>query len=818
MNTNVIKEEIRKTVKAAFNENGVAATDRDIEECIQIFLNLILKNTGQALLNGMGKFFMPALQDALVDRAGTLPSLETLATKFDAFAKKLIVLLNIDTYNNVHGLTMMPLFKKLNIIVPVPVIDDTTIESYKGRSSYIFGNAYLTRNQVHNSPDWDMMDIFRRLRYVLANYIMIILKHRVQLLAVDGELNKIKQPLFENIEEGQTAYDFISYGKPTNQIKNQFLHIYIIHQINNVNEIGIGDLIENVRKFSKDSLEKKAIERIINNLLTKKSIEYSDILKTKLRLSEAEKERIKNLKDDYNESLNLLHSDVENIIKENGVALDVDGLISQFSRFFERNYDLDVKECEGIETDYTSLDCYQDLIDFIKTSGINDEIAEQIFKAVLDCCKVNDILIRINAGRAFGTITNPDLFDNYIRNKERTVFLDTQILLYILCVHDDIPAYDNIFYRIAKNIIDLANTNNNLEFVVSSHYMSELIHQIKQAMYLIQFTELPNMPKVPLSTNVFYQYYYQLSKNNMLPEDVDGFRDFMKLLIGLNEDDAFEKDFDKMAYGIIEDKLHDCNIVISETPSFDGETLELTKELYEKVIKENNLEPKQHKPLQNDTKELLVLFEFDEDGSSPFFLTWDKSFSFARRAYRDRYKKGSSSIEFHLFSPSKFLNHIDLINFKIDTSSLSDDLLSYVETRNYKQSTYNVIDFINKFLDIPNIKEEQRKKYIKKIRKEFYNDNFFPYDGSEEDHNPNIKRVDFTYLSQTLFNYYKDKGVESIMDYRNMLLDEPYFDRFMKTLSDYINNAEQLNDTTIVTRAIDELIIDCKDSKDNKAE
>lgn len=808
MDIGLIKSEMRKVCKAAFLENNVAISEAEIDEDIRLFFNFITSHSGQYFLDGITSDMMQALQSSLVDGIGKITSLKSIATLFDAFTKKILVMSGLSTYNQVSSMTMMPLFKATKIIVPVPIIDDTTIESFKGRSSgiYIFGVAYLTRNMVHNSPEWDVSEIVNRTRYVVSVYILVMHHLKGALISQHPDINQVKVFEYGDNKESQTAYDFISYSNPTNKIKNQVINSFISHLLHNDGMHKVDDLVSKIVDFSEGSLTNAAAHRLIQNLLSKKVLDYKDGIKTDIILSNEENERIKKLIDEYNDSLLLFHSEIDKLIADKRLSSDRSELIKKLGNFFESNFNLDLLEVDDQETDLSSIHFYQEFITFIKDGGVDDEHAEEIFTCLLDICRRNDIIIRISAGRVFSKMSNPDQFANYVRNLNRDVYLDTQILLYILCINDDYSTYDNIYFRVAKNIVDINSKKKRFKLKVSKHYISEIVFQLKQALFLIQFTELNNMPQCPISTNVFYRHYYWLSKNSGLPEGVESFRDYLEDMFELEESDAFAKDYETIATGVVESILQEeFSIEIEATPRFEN-GLDEVQELYRQVIKENLCDDKPYKALFNDSLECMVLFNQPMDKPEPFFLTWDKSFGFMRPAYKRKFKRGSSSLFFHLFSPAKFVNHVDLVDFKVNANTLSDDLLSVIESHNYKQTTYNVIDTLNRFLDIPDISPEKRKAYIKKIQKKIYQDDSFSYEQSEIEQLESTNRRSFAFISQELFNHYKDKGQGYTRSYRNMLLDEDSFEKFIAIISEYLNNESPIPDVNKVIEGVDELV------------
>lgn len=809
MDTTLIKQEIKKFSKAAFEENGITINDVQLDNSIKLFFNVLAMNTNYSLLNGLASDLTQALQEVLVNGVGKIPSLRAVAASFDPFAKKIIVMAGLNSYHNIKSLTMMPLFKVMNIISSIPNIDDSTIESYKGNSNglYIFGTAYLTRNKItHNSPDWDMSEVVRRTKYIISLFILIITKLSDSLLLKYPDLSQDKFFQYGDNTDSQIVYDFISYSKPTNKIKNQVVNSFIVHFLYNEGETHVSNLKEKIVDFADGSLTVTASMRMIQNLLSKHQLTYKDSANTIISLSDEEYNRVAILVNDYNDSLLLFNSDIEKIIIDKNLKISQEMLIKKIGVFLESNFNIDIIEATDLNACEQQYKYYQELIDVIKTGGIDDRIAEEAFKQIIEVCRKNDIIIRISAGRVFSKLSNPDLFGEYVRSLSRDVFLDTQILLYILCINSDFLAYDNIYYRIAKNILELGDNNRKFSLKVSRHYLSEIIYQVKQALFLIQFTEIPSFHNSLISTNVFFQYFYWLKENDGLPENISSFREFMKEMFYLDEKDAFSKNYESIAMGALESRLtEDFGIKIFNAPTFDASELTMVQGLYANTIKENKCEEKPYKTLLNDSIQCLILFNYSIDSPEPFFLTWDKTFSFMRTSYKDKFKRGSSSLFFHLFSPAKFINHVDLVNFRINASTLSDDLLSLIESHNFKATTYGVIDTINKFLDIPSITVQKRKAYITKIKKEIYKDDLFSYDQMDTENHQSINRKSFTFISQQLFNYFKDKGTGATKQYRNMLLEEEAFEFFIAIVSNYIKD-ENNNDINVVIKLIEELI------------
>ena len=487
----------------------------------------------------------------------------------------------------------------------------------------------------------------------------------------------------------------------------------------------------------------------------------------------------------------MFHAETDELLNSYSLESHKREIIDKLGLFFEENFTLDIDEATDTLSSNTSLKNYQNFISYLSSLGKTQEDSEKFFKELVEVCKANDVIIRLSIGKVFSKISNPDLFDNYIRQESRVAYLDTQILLYALCINENYPPYDNVHYKIATNLIELPKSNEFIELVVSDHYLSEVTHQLKQALLLIPFTTNPLFSRIQISTNVFFKHYFYLHENNLLPQDIETFADYMEDNFKLKEEDAYEHDFHRIAYGIIEYKLeYELGIRIEDIPSYDNTIIESTQSLFESVINNKHLDDKPYKALKNDSLMGCHLFNNRVHEIEPFFLTWDKSFVFFRRKYLEKYKRGMS-LCWHLFSPAKFLNHIDLINFKVNVDTLSDDLISVIESVNFKDRTHSVVDVVNKFLDIKNINKNQRTRYIE-LTKQIFKDEEFPNTVEIISAENEIAVKRFSTILDEISNYYRDKGEAFISMYRLMLLQEKYFQKIITIIKEYVNSDKEM--------------------------
>lgn len=190
--------------------------------------------------------------------------------------------------------------------------------------------------------------------------------------------------------------------------------------------------------------------------------------------------------------------------------------------------------------------------------------------------------------------------------------------------------------------------------------------------------------------------------------------------------------------------------------------------------------------LKNDAIMGIHLFATPIEEAEPFFLTWDSMFSPFRKKYIQSYKK-TKHIYWHLFSPMKFVNHIDLLNLHVDIDSLSDDMLTMIETDEYKNHTSRIIDKFSKILDISGIDATKRRKYINMINEEVFNEQDFPniIEAESDELQSEIKKI--ADLFEKLLDHYKEISVDSLATYTKYVLNEEFFQSLVTLIKETAN-------------------------------
>lgn len=156
-----IKKSIKIYSKNAFAEQSIVVSEVDIDDAIDVFYNLLNKKISYAMLNGLGRTILPALQESCCDNPGSLTSFHVLKTQVDSILKILLITTGKKTYKEVTGKGTKQLFIWTGIVpsytMQDPHLTPEVVERYKGRNDglYLFAYTDYCRNEVHESPDMD---------------------------------------------------------------------------------------------------------------------------------------------------------------------------------------------------------------------------------------------------------------------------------------------------------------------------------------------------------------------------------------------------------------------------------------------------------------------------------------------------------------------------------------------------------------------------------------------------------------------------------------------------------------------------------------
>lgn len=794
-----INLKILSTIRKTLTTGNPSYTQEEVKSAILQFKKIILHKTNEPELDGLSKIIIPALQDSLIDKKGEIAPLRLLADSLEPFLKKILLVCENESFSDIGSLTLIPALKKIELNNALstqinrndfPQLSESNLNSFLTEPEYLHEicSTYIIRNKVHCSPELNDLEIFTFVKDLLVVYILIILKYQNKIESINlesFESNSSKQVL--NGVENKILFDFISFGNSTTEIKTQIIESYILHCLLNSGRTALNTIKDGLDNYLDYTLTDEFFRRSIAKLRTNKKVQY-DKVTDELSLSEDEEKRLLKVQSVFNDNKELFLLYYNDIIVKYELIDSYDDILEKLKEFFVTNYNIDIKEiCEEDKYD-TEDDILENLLLFLK-SLISEERAHDLIKDLLNLCEESDFILRLSASKVIGNLTNPVHFENYIRKQKRIVYLDTQIVLYALCTgYSNNCDYDNIYFRIVDELLKLQKQNQNIEYRFSKYYLSEVAYQLKMALLLIPFEDLTNHK---LSTNVFYEFYEYLKLNDLLEENHQSFAQFLENWLLVTEDDALDSDCEKIISSNINSILLDeLNISVSTLPFYEDKEIALSE--LNKVIKdrENKLSHKSHYTMSNDALMVCHLSNSEIHHNEPFFLTWDKSFSPFRRAFKQKFKR-KELISWHLFNPSKFINHISLLEFKIDPKTITNDYLPILDSLGLHEKVRTIFDNMNRLTDIKDISKKQRRHYTK-LTQDVFNENEFGYEINQPEMIDKVIKP-FENILDDINAHYHSHSEHTIDNYKQMMLNEEYFIKLLNIIKAEISNGPEIS-------------------------
>lgn len=786
-----IRKKIIAACKKTFAEQQVVMSTADIEAATDLFDRVVSYPLNYPIVANLQAEMQESLQRSFVDEVGSMTALRVVLSLTDSYMKKVLVMAGVKTIEEFYReRPMLKYLFQMSGVSPrfsaiTEVIRGSNIAQYDKdpTGAYILCYTYLGRNSVHDSPDWDVEEVYQRLRYAMSAYILVTNHLASSLQARYPNLKADVRMDLSEINETGYVYDFINYGNTSNKIKNRIVESFILNFVYKKEDVvSIDALVKEVVAFSRQSLSEGSIRSIIGKLIPDK-LEYKTTAKKDVKLTEGEHERIKTALDNYQTLVNRLLTEIENVLDGYGMKDQTQEVYAKLKKFFESNC-LSIieimKEEDGEASNQRSEEYIEDFKKVLKSLGCAEDQLDELFKELLHICALNDILVKIALGKNFTNVSNPESFATGLKQREKKVYLDTQLLLYALCDYDEFPAFNGSpSFLIVKSLMQIARQNPNIHLATINQYVNEAAYHLKRAVQLITFDDLYKQSRLRLSDNVFYSYYYYLKDNTLLPEDVNSLSEFLEAMFEVSYDDMLQGNFEAKNYnylaGILQD---DCRIEIEDTPYFAEADINNSEKTFTTALLSRN---DNRSPIAAKKDAVMGLYLFSnshKSASEPFFLSWDKAFYAYRKDYIKTYMRGNVS-SWLLFSPAKFVNHLNLLDMKIDVDVMTEDLISIIEDEDTAANTKHVLDSINKLFEKTHVTTRQKRKAYSDI---IFTETEFPNDTEIPEERRLKLTSDFTMAFDRVLTMMQT-GNYSMSDFAGIISEEKRFKDIVSRMS-----------------------------------
>lgn len=502
-------------------------------------------------------------------------------------------------------------------------------------------------------------------------------------------------------EQDKVLFDVLALGKETGEIKKQFVRAYILSFLYANPSSSIEIIMDEVSKQLPELTDIKIYRDILSaakgsgDLITDDSKQYS--------LSPEKSLQIQSLYNENEVQQALLKRDIEAVLKK----VNVDGHTADIAQFllnaYKTNYAIELEELTNksysIQDSITII--YNDLEGLLKRLGVPEEQIEKTRRELFEICKDNEFLNKIGASILFANLYNSHKLEDYLSIKIQHFYFDTQVLLRIIC-HEYFPVseYSDIHYLAVKELYEsITSSEQPVEMATTWDYLHEVAGHMQEALKLQRFFSIPLFEKINSSTNVFYNFFTFLSKNDLIEEDMT-IEDFFTDLLDIGDFPSYDDpDFIYIVSGKLKSILDVLKIDSIYHKNYDPQTYHIAKREYEiSLAYKERIRTKS--AIENDVR--MVMYLADKENhmnhtlglrSDPFLVTWDKSFYEFRRALLNPKYQNHQFKYWFIYTPAKLADRLSLMNFKVNPKSIDYNIISLTE------SNFNLINKTGTFLD-----------------------------------------------------------------------------------------------------------------------
>ncbi len=506
---------------------------------------------------------------------------------------------------------------------------------------------------------------------------------------------KRKESLFED-KKKNIVYELISFGKPAD-LRLHIVESFVLQSLYEQN----GLVFEDILKLCMDKFNAKEnrvfYEKLLGRLKTSNKIKLDKVSNT-FTLTSDERNRIENLfKQSELDEISFVSS-IHSILLKYNQEENIEAYIKHLKKIYSDNFNSDIVDVinNSSTTDLSGIS--RDFINYISKTLDANFSAKRLALDLFIFCDNNKHLQKICAGKVFSEQTNLTRLDTYV-NTQKKVYIDTAIALHALCYYYKPNCnYDNYFFRTTYSLIEYCRKSS-LKLYIPEFYQWEAQNHVRDALNLIPFTFLPNFNKLGKSRNVFYNFYLFLNQD--CAGEQLSYESFLGKF-GFKIYDSY-----KTHNQIISKYLSDLGIFNYEL-EYEYNIEEATKLIQSQLIIDTKYKTKFG--LNNDgiMLEFLAHDNVDVHPLKPVFVTWDRTFFKIQGKYFDKFP---TSQRWLLFTPSKLIDHYSLLNFSIDSETVSKEIIALLSD-DIIQNTHSLLDSL---IFILNPNDEVGLEYTKRL-------------------------------------------------------------------------------------------------------
>lgn len=575
---------------------------------------------------------------------------------------------------------------------------------------------------------------------------------------------KLKDSIFDD-KEKNLLYDLVSFGKSVD-IKLQIVEAFVLQYIYNTRSVSKDELVCHCKTHFKSQDNKQFYDRILKRLSEGQIVIANDLI----TLSDNKRKEIEAKFESIRLDENIFISGIKSILERFNQQHRLEEYIIHLKQIYSENFNEDLldglidKDLRYISRDFTN---------FIERNLDSEKYSAKALGVELFLfCDENKFLQKLCASKVFSEKTNLNRLEHYIVTQKK-LFIDTTIALYLLCFYFRPKAsYSNYYYQTAVSLFNMIRSNK-MQLYITDNYIKEVQNHLRDALNLCLFTELPSFGRLGNSRNIFFNFYLFLKKELIINESFESFL----YSCGFRGNYFHIQNNNK-----VEEHLSELGLVLHD--------IEYEYELDDakKILQEYDGRGKTNFGLNNDAITLEYLSDNDVDVHKlkPIFITWDRTF-FA--IYKKFFTRRPQAQRWLLFTPGQIIDHYALVNFSINSETVSKELLAILSDE-IIQNTHTLLDSLTMILN-PN--DEIGLEYTNRLAAIRDEQIYYPKDKP----NSRLKDDDIKgelVIDDIFFKLTRHYSQQSSLEqFKSVFTTEDYMDEVIDIISGAIVSSQKMN-------------------------
>lgn len=531
----------------------------------------------------------------------------------------------------------------------------------------------------------------------------------------------LSKPTFDI--KNKVIYDMFTTGSNVANIKYDFINSFIQYYLLENSKKTIDDIQKQVNTQLTDNLSQKTIlsqldYQVKRGILVKDNFQRYSLSAT----TRGEFEKLRETSEILLQSLVLT---IQQCLEKYGLHKFTNQVCNKLIELYNAHYNSEIEEISQSRDskNISEHKVFEDLEGYLKTLPYTGEV-NTVVKDILLSVSDNVYLNKIAVTTMFTNLFKSNSFEEYFSVFKKNIYLDTQVLLQVICWSFKNTDYDDMQYGAVKYLMQqVTSQKDKVCLLTTREYVEEAVYHLWEAYQLQRLLQIPAITELGPSKNVFFNFYLHLL--NIGEAIYADFTDFLYDLLGddISVEGMGQNEFIHEISGRIEKILEYCGIEVITTRYYDE--LRVAQKEYDLHL----LDKRYSKPRRAQNNDLICMLYLSEECNhinpdsnlldEPFFITWDSTFYTFRKKFSNKFKGRSY---FYIYTPMKFANRLSVMNLKINTACINYDIISLAENNfKYSNESISFIDTLSSFFrsdDANNWKLGQKLATMRKQQEE----------------------------------------------------------------------------------------------------